>query len=87
MALTQLHVLDKCYGGQYLGGKVCKYLDHVVTGKNVKTSAAVCTKLNPGAYAALEKRRQKNNFNNPTGDNCKGYVYLLHKKQGYDLEK
>lgn len=87
MALTPLQVQDVCYGGGnwWTAGAntICKYLDTVnrKDGKYVQ----VCTKLNPGAYAVLDKRRQSHpNAYDPKGDNCSGYLLLQYKDQGYD---
>lgn len=85
MALTPLQVRDVCYGGQWgYGNTVCKYLDHV--NRKDKKYVAVCTKLNPGAYADLEKKRAGWG-QAPKGNNCQGYLYLQYKDQGYDVKK
>lgn len=86
MALTPLHVRDVCYGGGWYGGgnKTCKYLDSVTRSDGKYVS--VCTKLNSGAFTALEAKRQKWGAA-PTGDNCAGYILLQYKDQGYDVKK
>ncbi len=88
MALTQLQVIDVCYGGNRWGGqanKTCKYLEGRLRsdGKYVH----VCTKKNPGAFAKLEAAQKGANYypGPPTGDNCSGYLLLEFKDQGYDI--
>ena len=79
--LTPLHVRDICYGGR--SGTMCKYLD-AVTRSDGKT-VQLCTKLNAGAFAALEKKRRHSYWGSVVlADNCPGYLYLQYKEQGYD---
>lgn len=84
MALTPLHVMDVCRGGGYDYQKMCKYLDSRIVGNNYVN---VCTKLNAGAYAALEQQRKGGGNWLPKGDNCQGYLLLTYKKQGYDVQQ
>lgn len=81
MALTPLHVLDVCRSGGYDHEKTCKYLDFKYVGSQYVN---VCTKLNAGAFADLEKRRGNNPWV-PKADNCQGYLLLMHKRQGHDV--
>lgn len=84
MSLTPLHVTDVCYGGNWgAGGTTCKYIDSTV--RQDGTWIQICTKLNPGAFAALEQKRKQWGQHQPTGDNCQGYLLLHHKQQGYDV--
>lgn len=87
MALTQLHVRDVCHGGGWTPSgqsNTCKYLTHEC--RKDGTYVSLCTKLNKGAYDDLEKSRKNSNSRyQPKGDNCAGYLYLLYKKQGYDV--
>jgi hypothetical protein len=57
-----------------------------------------CLKLHPRRNAidkevAEFKRKQKQagidpmSLDKPLGDNCKGYVFLKYKSQGYDIDK
>lgn len=78
MALTPLHVRDVCYAGYQ--GTYCKYITSEYN-KN-GTVVSLCTKLNTGAYEALKKKQRGSSG----GDNCPGYLYLKHKKQGYDVK-
>jgi len=86
MALTPLQVRDVCQSGSYYSGaKACKYHDQQTRSDGKWVS--VCTKLNAGAYAALEAKR-KGSYRyggTPTGDNCQGYILLQYKDQGYDI--
>lgn len=84
MALTPLHVHDVCCGSWASGG-VCKYLDQVR--RSDGKAVSVCTKLNSGAFADLEKKRKQRWGNLANGDNCQGYLYLQYKDQGYDVKK
>lgn len=88
MALTPLHVRDVCYGPGWTQGSNlgCKYLDNV--SRSDGQWVQVCTKLNPGAFTALEQKRKQGGWGanyTPKGDNCQGYLLLQYKKQGYDV--
>ena len=88
MALTPLHVKDVCNSGQWYGGaSSCKYLDGATRGSGSSAKHVyVCTKMNSGAYDALEEKRKGMHAGyKPTGDNCSGFILLYHKDQGYDI--
>lgn len=86
--LTLLQVQNVCNAGLWswppanTSGKPCKYM---ATETNSKGNYVhMCTKLAPAEFAKIQK-------NSPgyggtrTGDNCGGYIYLKHKRQGYDV--
>jgi hypothetical protein len=91
MALTQKHIQNVCLA--WTGHKQCRYLGFSDTG------AGHCLKLVPKLKAEIDKEVEKfkktakqngqsvPTLNRAVGDNCKGYVYTLHLKQGYDLDQ
>ena len=78
MALTPLHVQDVC-----MSGMQCRYLcwEHI-EGRQV----ALCTKLAPEFYKQMRKDMKYYDVDlDNRGDNCKGYLLLKYKPQGYDV--
>jgi hypothetical protein len=84
MALTPLHVQSYCTGGSWNYQDRCRYLagEYTTNGQYVQ----LCTKLNAGAYEDL-KKKDKHTDRSKMKDNCSGYLYLKHKKQGFDVDK
>ena len=94
MALTQLQVQHVCllYGGHLQ----CRYVDEDMDDDG--NIIYVCKKMSV-EKAAIDNEvdeflaEMKKNGQDPTkqgaplGDNCKGYLKLTTKQQGYDLEK
>lgn len=96
MALTDKHVRQVC--DIYGGNSRCRYLEedmHEDQNGNIQF-IYVCRKKSPAKKSIDEnvnkeiERLQNNNIplqdsNYPMGDNCKGYVVLEVKPQGYDV--
>lgn len=79
MALTQLQMSSFCHGQ-----KPCRYLKQEYKSNGV---VSTCTKLHAAEYEKLKKTREKYGMKESIlGDNCKGYIYLLHTPQGYDVK-
>ena len=80
--LTNKHARDVCLA--YMGGKQCRYLQ-IAGGYQ-------CLKLTKHKdridldVAKLRKNSLSNNLLVAKGNNCKGYLYLKHKKQSYDIK-
>jgi hypothetical protein len=77
MALTPLQVQSVC-----MGKNPCKYLTHEMVNKRY---TPLCLKKAPGL---IQKKKEDGtlpwNFKDG-GDNCPGYTYLKHVRQGYDV--
>lgn len=93
MALTQKQLKDVCF----LGGAVqqCRYLDEDLDSKG--NIVYVCKKKSPEAKVIDDEltiwlNEVKANGQDPLkqgaplGDNCKGYIKLTEKQQGYDIK-
>jgi hypothetical protein len=92
MALTQKHVKDVCLvNGGHLG---CRYLDEDLDDNG--NAVWICRKLTSDRDIIdleVEEFLDHMKLNGqdpaksgqPMGDNCKGYIKLNHKKQGYDV--
>lgn len=91
MALSQKQVQDICLN--YAGAKTCRFLVYDQTsGKHL------CCKLVQKLREEVDERidqyldKMKQNGQDPAlmgraiGDNCQGYLYLKHKKQGFDVK-
>lgn len=97
MALTEKHAQDICCC--YSGGKCCRYLSTEYKAGAVGGIRYLCLKLVPAEKARIDKesdefiKQAKKNgqdprqMGRPLGDNCKGYIYLKYKRQGYNLDK
>lgn len=76
MSLTPLQVRQVC-----LAGTPCRYLETVWQKGGAKN---MCMKLAPHYYAEHKKKLGIKDDSN-LGNNCQGYLYLRHKKQGIDV--
>jgi hypothetical protein len=97
MALTDKHVVDICC--HFSGSKACRYLSTEYSAAGTYGYKYLCLKLVPAEKARIDKeiddfikQTRKNGqdprqLGRPLGDNCKGYIYLKYKKQGYNLDK
>ena len=94
MALTQNQVQHVCM--LYGGTQQCRYVDEDLDDDG--NIVYVCKKLSPEkAIVDLEVSEFLDDMKKhgqdpvkqgvPLGDNCKGYIKLITKKQGYDLDK
>lgn len=93
MAISKKHLNDVCFlNGGYLK---CRYLDQDYDENNNVIS--FCKKLTPEKNIIDEYVKNylndaaNNNFDPkskglPLGDNCKGYIPLKKKLQGYDVD-
>ena len=96
MALTDKHAQDICCC--YNGAKCCRYLSTEFT-QTTLGYRHLCLKLVSSEKTRIDKEMdeflkqcKKNGqdpkmMGRPLGDNCKGYIYLKYKKQGYNLDK
>ncbi len=92
MALTQLQVLDVCYGqagsqnpwGWYNSGTPCKYLTQELSGTKYIN---LCLKKAPGLIAEKAAKGQLPQNFDKMKDHCPGYRYMKHIDQGYDVDK
>jgi hypothetical protein len=97
MALSKKHLKDVCVlGGNAAGmSKQCAYLDEDIDDQG--NVIYVCKKLSPDRQTIDEElddffKDMKKNGHDPTkqgvplGDNCKGYIVLKTKEQGYDVK-
>ena len=94
MALTQNQVQHVCM--LYGATQQCRYVDEDLDDDG--NIVYVCKKLSPEkAIVDLEVSEFLDDMKKhgqdpakqgvPLGDNCKGYIKLITKKQGYDLDK
>ena len=94
MALTQLQVINVCNPYTVTGYKpehCCRYLSFQYDPKIGYVH--LCTKLAPGEYAKLKAKHPTSSLwgggggvaRDNMGDNCGGFLFLKHKKQGYDV--
>ena len=93
MALTQKQLKDVCY--IWGGDQQCRYLDEDLDNKG--NIVYVCKKKSPDSQIIdielsswLKEVRKKGQDPHkqgvPLGDNCKGYIKLTNKQQGYDVK-
>lgn len=79
MALTPLHVQSYCSAGE----NGCRYLQQ----KWIKNDfLSLCTKLHPALKQKVNEKLKSNKEAYSSGDNCKGFLYLVHAKQGFDVK-
>lgn len=87
MALTQAQVNDVCC--LWKGELQCRYLDSQDYSGQI---VYVCRKLSPYKAVIDEEVAEFKSKSKivmpaaPLGDNCSGYITLLHKKQGYNIK-
>lgn len=81
MALTHLQVQTVCNPpGPDMHKTCCRYLEMEWSGMKLNY---MCTKLAKTQYDKLNKNRSHwQGKPEDMGDNCGGYLYLKHKKQG-----
>ena len=93
MALTQKQLQDVCF--LWGGSNQCRYLDEDQDDKG--NQVHVCRKMSPNKQIIDEevdeffKDVNKNGQDPmkqgvPLGDNCRGYIVLKTKPQGYDVK-
>lgn len=93
MALTQKQLQDVCF--LWGGSNQCRYLDEDQDDKG--TVVHVCRKMSPNKQIIdeeVDEFYQDVNKNGqdplkqgvPLGDNCRGYIVLKAKLQGYDVK-
>lgn len=93
MALSQKQLKDVCF--VWGGPNQCRYLDEDMDDKG--QAVHVCRKLSPNKqiiddevdefYRTIQKNGQDPMKQGvPLGDNCKGYIVLKSKAQGYDIK-
>lgn len=93
MALTQKQLQDVCF--VHGGTQRCRYLDEDLDSKG--GIVHVCKKKSPEAKIIDDEiviwlKDIKANGQDPLkqgaplGDNCKGYIKLTEKQQGYDIK-
>lgn len=92
MALTNRHLQDVCF--IFGGTNQCRYLDEDTDDKG--QIIHVCKKMSPSRkivdeevdefFATMRKSGQDPTQQGvPLGDNCKGFIVLKTKPQGYDV--
>ena len=85
MALSDKHIDHVCLFAQ--GHHQCRYLQEDFNDSG--DIVCYCAKLTAERKLIDEKAWQAmhdQSPNAPLGDNCKGYLKLLNKKQGYDIK-
>lgn len=82
--LTLRQAMDVCLCWQ--GSKQCRYL-----GSDPKNYGSFYCLKRTHIKSKVDKdteeiKKTDNKSGLPTGDNCTGYMFFKHKKQGYDID-